>query len=79
MLLKAKINGQERKVVVQGGKSAEWFAWDAKTGEVIYKNVAFGKIDHPDPTPEGVLVYPGVLGGTESNILPKPQAEQIRS
>lgn len=63
MVLKATVDGKERKVVVQGGKSAEWFAWDAATGEPIYENVAFGKIDHPEPTPEGVLVYPGILGG----------------
>ncbi|MEB3102741.1 outer membrane protein assembly factor BamB family protein [Ferviditalea candida] len=63
MVLKAKVNGKERKVVVQGGKSGEWFCWDAATGEPIYKNVAFSKIDHPKPTPKGVLSYPGVLGG----------------
>ncbi|MFC5701970.1 pyrroloquinoline quinone-dependent dehydrogenase [Cohnella faecalis] len=64
MLIKAKINGAERKVVVHGGKSGEWFAWDAATGEVVYKNVQFAKkISHPDPTPEGVLIYPGVYGG----------------
>lgn len=63
MVLKAKINGAERKVVVQGGKSAQWWAWDAATGEIIYDGIAFGKIDHPNPTAEGVLTYPGVLGG----------------
>jgi alcohol dehydrogenase (cytochrome c) len=84
-ILKAKINGQERKVVAVGTKGAEWFAYDAATGEVIYKNVAFGKIDHPKPTPEGVMVYPGVLGGQNfapdtfdpaSNLVLIPSIEQ---
>lgn len=59
----AKINGKERRVVAVGTKGGEWFVYDAKTGDPIYKNVAFARIDHPEPTPEGVLVYPGVLGG----------------
>ncbi|MBO9599292.1 MAG: PQQ-binding-like beta-propeller repeat protein, partial [Cohnella sp.] len=64
MIFKAKISGAERKVVVSGGKSGEWFAWDAATGEPIYENVQFAKkIDHPKPTPEGVLIYPGLYGG----------------
>lgn len=63
LLYTAKVNGQERKVVSVGTKGGEWFAYDAKTGEPIYKNVAFAKIAHPKPTPKGVLVYPGVLGG----------------
>ncbi|WP_158602262.1 pyrroloquinoline quinone-dependent dehydrogenase [Cohnella endophytica] len=64
MLIKAKINGAERKVVVHGGKSGQWWALDAATGERIYDGVKFAKkIDHPNPTPEGVLIYPGVYGG----------------
>ncbi|BBI33543.1 pyrroloquinoline quinone-dependent dehydrogenase [Cohnella abietis] len=63
MLIKAQVNGAERKLVVHGGKSGEWFAWDAVTGETFYNAVAFSKIDHPEPTKEGVLIYPGVWGG----------------
>jgi alcohol dehydrogenase (cytochrome c) len=63
MVLQATVNGKERKVVVEGGKSGQWWAWDAATGEVIYNAVPFTKIDHKKPTPEGVLEYPGVLGG----------------
>lgn len=64
MLIKATINGEQRKVVVHGGKSGQWWALDAATGEAIYDGVQFAKkIDHPDPTPEGVLIYPGVYGG----------------
>ncbi|WEK54112.1 MAG: PQQ-binding-like beta-propeller repeat protein [Candidatus Cohnella colombiensis] len=64
LIKKALINGVERKVVVEGGKSGEWFAWDAVTGEPIYEHVAFSKIiDHPNPTAEGVLIYPGLYGG----------------
>lgn len=63
MLLKATVNGKPQKVVVEGGKSGQWWAWDAATGEVVWDAIPFAKIDHPEPTPEGVLVWPGVLGG----------------
>jgi alcohol dehydrogenase (cytochrome c) len=63
MILNATVNGKAQKVVVEGGKSGQWWAWDAATGEVVWDGIPFAKIDHPNPTPEGVLVYPGVLGG----------------
>ncbi|MFC5401589.1 pyrroloquinoline quinone-dependent dehydrogenase [Cohnella soli] len=63
MILKANVNGKQQKVVVEGGKSGQWWAWDAATGKVVWDGVPFAKISHPKPTPEGVLVYPGVLGG----------------
>ncbi len=63
MIIKATVNGKPQKLVVQGGKSGEWWAWDAVTGDVVWKGIPFAKIDHPEPTEEGVLVYPGVLGG----------------
>lgn len=63
MVIKAKVNGEDRKLVVQGGKSGEWWAFDAATGEIVHKGIPFAKIDHPEPTPEGVLVYPGIYGG----------------
>ncbi|MCD9024128.1 pyrroloquinoline quinone-dependent dehydrogenase [Cohnella silvisoli] len=63
MILNATVNGKAQKVVVEGGKSGQWWAWDAATGDVVWDGIPFAKIDHPKPTPEGVLVYPGVLGG----------------
>ncbi|WP_169306639.1 pyrroloquinoline quinone-dependent dehydrogenase [Cohnella pontilimi] len=63
MIMKATVNGKQQKVVVEGGKSGQWWAWDAATGKVIWDGVPFAKIDHPVPTEEGVLVYPGTLGG----------------
>jgi len=63
MLLNAKIGDKVRKIVVDGGKGGEWWAFDAATGEPIYKNVAFNKQDHVPVTTEGVLGYPGILGG----------------
>ncbi|WP_239614848.1 pyrroloquinoline quinone-dependent dehydrogenase [Cohnella mopanensis] len=63
MILNATVNGKAQKVVVEGGKSGQWWAWDAATGEVVWDGIPFAKIDHPEPTIEGVLVYPGVLGG----------------
>ncbi|SFB26979.1 PQQ-dependent dehydrogenase, methanol/ethanol family [Cohnella sp. OV330] len=63
MILNATVKGQKKKIVVEGGKSGQWYAWDAKTGDVVWDGIPFAKIQHPKPTPEGVLVYPGVLGG----------------
>lgn len=62
-VIQAKVNGKDQKLVIVGTKGAEWFAYDAVTGKPVYKNVAFGKIDHPAPTPEGTPSYPGILGG----------------
>jgi PQQ-dependent dehydrogenase (methanol/ethanol family) len=69
ILFTATIAGAPRKVVAEGSKAGQWWCWDAATGEVIYDGVPFAKIDHPDPTAEGVLVYPGILGG--SNYAPQ--------
>lgn len=63
MILNATVNGQQQKLVVEGGKSGQWFAFDAATGKVVYDGVPFTRISHPNPTPEGVMVYPGALGG----------------
>ncbi|MCL6549318.1 MAG: PQQ-binding-like beta-propeller repeat protein, partial [Alicyclobacillus sp.] len=63
MVLTATVHGKKEKVVVEGGKDGQWYAWDAKTGKVIYNGVPFVTIRHPAPTPKGVLEYPGALGG----------------
>jgi PQQ-dependent dehydrogenase (methanol/ethanol family) len=69
VLFMATVAGEERKVVAEGSKGGQWWAWDAATGEVLYDGIAFSKIDHPEPTEEGVEVWPGVLGG--SNYAPQ--------
>ncbi len=63
MIIHATVKGKTRKVVVQGGKSGLWFAWDAATGEVIHDAIPFTRQDRKRPTPEGTVSYPGVLGG----------------
>ncbi|WP_168735868.1 pyrroloquinoline quinone-dependent dehydrogenase [Cohnella fermenti] len=63
MLINATVKDEKKKLVVQGGKSGLWFAWDAATGDVVWDAVPFAKIDKKDPTPEGTVSYPGVLGG----------------
>ncbi|MBO9609389.1 MAG: PQQ-binding-like beta-propeller repeat protein [Paenibacillaceae bacterium] len=63
MIINASVKGAKKKLVVQGGKSGLWFAWDAATGEVVWDGIPFAKIDHKEPTAEGVVGYPGVLGG----------------
>lgn len=62
-IIKANVNGKEQKLVTVGTKGGEWFAYDAATGDIVYENVPFARIDHPKPTPEGVEVFPGILGG----------------
>ncbi|QJD82868.1 pyrroloquinoline quinone-dependent dehydrogenase [Cohnella herbarum] len=63
MIIEATAKGKKQKLVVQGGKSGLWFAWDAATGDTVWDGIPFAKIDHPKPTVEGVVGYPGVLGG----------------
>ncbi len=63
MIINASVKGQKKKLVVQGGKSGLWFAWDAASGDVVWDGIPFAKIDKKDPTPEGTVSYPGVLGG----------------
>jgi alcohol dehydrogenase (cytochrome c) len=63
MILNATVKGNKQKIVVEGGKSGQWFAWDAATGNIVWDGLPFAKIDHPKPTVAGVTVYPGVLGG----------------
>lgn len=63
LLFEATVNNQKRKVVALGTKSGQWWCYDAETGKVIYDGIPFSKISHPKPTPEGTLIYPGVLGG----------------
>ncbi|MFD0669929.1 pyrroloquinoline quinone-dependent dehydrogenase [Cohnella sp. GCM10027633] len=63
MIINATAKGQKKKLVVQGGKSGLWFAWDAATGDVVWDGIPFAKIDKKEPTPEGTVSYPGVLGG----------------
>lgn len=63
MIINASVKGKQKKLVVQGGKSGLWFAWDAATGDVVWDGIPFAKIDKKVPTPEGTVSYPGVLGG----------------
>lgn len=63
ILITAPINGETHKIIAHGSKSGEWWAWDAEKGITVYSGVIFSKIDHPTPNAEGVLVYPGMLGG----------------
>ncbi|TBL70708.1 pyrroloquinoline quinone-dependent dehydrogenase [Paenibacillus thalictri] len=85
MILNATVKGNKQKIVVEGGKNGQWYAWDAKTGDVVWDGIPFAKIDHPKPTPEGVTAYPGVLGGEnyapetydpDSNYVLIPGVEQ---
>ncbi|MED1470017.1 PQQ-binding-like beta-propeller repeat protein [Bacillus salipaludis] len=66
MILNAKVDGKDKKIVVHGGKNGKWYAWDAKSGDTIYDGVPFVKIKHtPPPTDESKAVpqWPGAEGG----------------
>ncbi|MHA6485202.1 outer membrane protein assembly factor BamB family protein [Paenibacillus sp. strain BS8-2] len=63
MIINATVKGEEKKLVVEGGKSGLWFAWDAATGDAVWDKVPFAQIDKKEVTPEGTISYPGVLGG----------------
>lgn len=63
MIINATVKGQKQKLVVQGGKNGLWYAWDAATGDPVWDGIPFAKIERNDPTPEGTVSYPGVLGG----------------
>lgn len=63
MIINATVKGEKKKLVVQGGKSGLWFAWDAATGDDVWNGIPFAKIDKKEVTPEGTISYPGVLGG----------------
>ncbi|WP_169306633.1 pyrroloquinoline quinone-dependent dehydrogenase [Cohnella pontilimi] len=63
MIINATVKGQKKKLVVEGGKSGLWFAWDAANGDVVWDGIPFAKIDRKKPTPGGTVSYPGVLGG----------------
>ncbi|MGC4379075.1 PQQ-binding-like beta-propeller repeat protein [Fictibacillus sp. Mic-4] len=66
MILKAKVKGKQRKIVVEGGKNGKWYAWDAKTGDVIYDGIPFVKIKHsavPWDKNKAIPQWPGTEGG----------------
>jgi len=63
MIIEATVKGEKKKLVVEGGKSGLWFAWDAATGDEVWKGVPFAKIDHSQKVSGGTIGYPGVLGG----------------
>jgi alcohol dehydrogenase (cytochrome c) len=63
MVVQARVDGQRRQLVVEGGKDGKWFAWDAITGEPVYDGIPFVKVQNSPPTPQGTLEYPGTLGG----------------
>lgn len=85
MIINATVKGEKKKLVVQGGKNGLWYAWDAATGDEVWDGIPFAKIDRKDPTPEGTVSYPGVLGGEnyapeaydpETNYVLIPGVEQ---
>ncbi|MFC7394516.1 PQQ-binding-like beta-propeller repeat protein [Scopulibacillus cellulosilyticus] len=66
MVIKAKVSGKQRKLVVEGGKNGKWYAWDAKTGKAVYNGIPFVKIKHtppPSKKSEAKLQWPGTGGG----------------
>lgn len=67
LLLNLNVNGKMTRVVAHGNKSGKLFFYNAKTGKVLATTPWLGKytIPHLKPTPQGVRVCPGAVGGIE--------------
>ncbi|MDB5058490.1 MAG: putative pyrrolo-quinoline quinone [Chloroflexi bacterium] len=66
-LMDLTINGKATRVVGHGNKSGTLWFFNAKTGKVLAKSPFLGpwSIPHLKPTPAGVKVCPGSVGGLE--------------
>jgi alcohol dehydrogenase (cytochrome c) len=63
VLFTADVGGAAVPAVMEAGKDGDLYVLAAKTGRPLEAPVPFVKIDHPAPTAQGTLVYPGTSGG----------------
>jgi glucose dehydrogenase len=70
ILATANINGDNKEVVVGGGKHGVVFAFDRANGEILWKtSVGEHQNDELTEFPEGTTrVLPGLFGGIETNM-----------
>ena len=78
VLADAVVNGRPRKLVLQANRNSFYYVIDRETGEFLagtdYAKQTWAKgldehgrpilLSHTEPTPEGVLIYPGLAGAT---------------
>jgi outer membrane protein assembly factor BamB len=69
ILTTATVNGAQRKVVIGAGKTGYVIAFDAQTGQQLWKT-SVGKHENDQvqsiPAGQTITVYPGSLGGVET-------------
>ncbi len=76
VLFDTLVDGKTVKAVGQAGKTGWFYIHDRRTGKLIRKSESFvpRQNDFALPTPEGTVVWPGVVGGTNwspSSVDPK--------
>lgn len=66
VLFDTVVNGKTVKAVGQAGKTGWFYVHDRRTGQLIRKSESFvpRNNDFALPTPEGTVVWPGVVGGS---------------
>lgn len=82
VLFDATVNGKQRKLVAMANRNGFYYVLDRATGNFVtgvpFVNVTWAKLDKdgrlmlngdPDPTPDGKLVYPAVMGGADWTAL----------
>jgi len=68
VLIKAKVDGEERSVLAVGDKAGTFWVVDASTGQLLDRTaVSFQKGMSTDPTKEGTIACPNTNGGVEYN------------
>jgi sulfocyanin len=65
MVYDATVGGHKQRLVSVANKEGKWFAYDAKSGDMVYQGVqVIDLINHPKLTPgKPVVIAPSTLGG----------------
>ena len=72
ILAKENIAGVEQNIVIAAGKMGNVYAFNRETGCLLWKvPVGTHLNDYLDPISEETKVYPGVIGGVETNMAYK--------
>lgn len=68
ILATVQIDGEDRRIVLGGGKNGEVVAFDRDDGEILWRTQV-GRHENDDVTEipeEGITIFPGTLGGVET-------------
>ena len=68
ILTTATVNGMQRNVVIGSGKTGYVVAFDAQTGEILWKTTVckHQRLDAVHPPGKVITIFPGILGSTET-------------